>query len=191
MDAVAPRTITSSTNASPIVVTFNGHGLVTGDKITIFGHETNTAANGTWTVTKVTDNTFSLDGSTGNGVGGNTGCFAKQANIALCEDFDAAVLSISTDGGGDAAMTVKVVASDSEDIPDFAGTQAPDNHYDYVEVIDLEDGSAIDGDTGFVVATADNTVRYEANTSGQKWITVIPTAGTEGEVTITARLFNY
>lgn len=65
--------ITSSTNASPIVVTAASHGYVTGDVVTIAGHLVNTAAVGTWIVTKVTDNTFSLNGSTGNGVGGATG----------------------------------------------------------------------------------------------------------------------
>jgi hypothetical protein len=41
------RAITSSTDASPIVVTTTAaHGLSTGDSITIFGHATNVAANG-------------------------------------------------------------------------------------------------------------------------------------------------
>lgn len=41
------RAITSSTDATPIVVTTaDDHGLATGDQITIFGHTTNVAANG-------------------------------------------------------------------------------------------------------------------------------------------------
>jgi hypothetical protein len=39
----------------------------------VTGHDTNTAANGTWTTANATTNTFELQGSTGNGVGGATG----------------------------------------------------------------------------------------------------------------------
>jgi hypothetical protein len=60
--------ISNATNASPIVVTSSSgnHGLVTGDKVAIRNVQGNTAANGNWTVTKVSDTVFSLDGSTGN-----------------------------------------------------------------------------------------------------------------------------
>ncbi len=69
----ATKVISSSTNASPIVVTINDHGYITGDIVQIRSHTINTNANGTWIITKVTDNTFSLDGSTGNGSGGFSG----------------------------------------------------------------------------------------------------------------------
>ena len=67
---IGPRkTITSSTNASPIVVTTTAHGLSNGDTIMMQAHLTNTNANGVWTVVNVTANTFELVGSAGNGVG--------------------------------------------------------------------------------------------------------------------------
>jgi hypothetical protein len=59
--------ITGATNASPIVITSASHKLTTGMKVTITGVLGNTAANGTFTITVVNANTFSLDGSTGNG----------------------------------------------------------------------------------------------------------------------------
>jgi len=66
--------IASSTNASPIVITSSAaHNLQTGCKVIIAGHTTNTAANGNWYVTRASSTTFSLDGSTGNGIGGNDG----------------------------------------------------------------------------------------------------------------------
>lgn len=66
--------ISSSTNASPIVVTTaSPHGLQTGDLADIRGHQVNTAANGVRTVTRTGANTFSINGSTGNGVGAGTG----------------------------------------------------------------------------------------------------------------------
>lgn len=66
--------ISSSTNASPIVVTYGtAPGYNTGDTIEIEGHVTNTNANAIWQVTKQTATTYALNGSTGNGVGGATG----------------------------------------------------------------------------------------------------------------------
>lgn len=59
--------ITGATNASPIVLTSAAHGLTTGTRVTVSGVLGNTAANGTFTVTRVDADTFSLDGSTGNG----------------------------------------------------------------------------------------------------------------------------
>ena len=59
--------ITGTTNASPIVVTSPSNGLTTGEQVTINGVLGDTAANGTWTVTVIDANTFSLNNSTGNG----------------------------------------------------------------------------------------------------------------------------
>lgn len=67
LSAAETGSITNATNASPIVVTSANHGLTTGQRVTITGVGGNTAANGTFTITKVNDNSFSLDGSTGNG----------------------------------------------------------------------------------------------------------------------------
>ena len=60
-------TITGATNATPIVITSANHKLQTGDRVTIVNVGGNTAANGTWAITFVSSNTFSLDGSVGNG----------------------------------------------------------------------------------------------------------------------------
>lgn len=59
--------VDAATNATPIVITSNSHGLSTGDKVHIRGCEGNTAANGNWTITVVNANSFSLNTSVGNG----------------------------------------------------------------------------------------------------------------------------
>lgn len=70
----SPVNISSSTNASPIkVTTSSAHNLATGDKASIVGHLVNTAANGIWIVTVVDSDEFTLNGSTGIGVGVATG----------------------------------------------------------------------------------------------------------------------
>lgn len=59
--------VTGATNASPIVIASAGHGLSTGTRVTVASVGGNTAANGTFQITAVDSNSFSLDGSTGNG----------------------------------------------------------------------------------------------------------------------------
>lgn len=73
-DATAALTITGASNATPIVITTStNHGLVTGNKVYIASvtgntNANNTGANPNWTITKLTDTTFSLDNSSGNAV---------------------------------------------------------------------------------------------------------------------------
>ncbi len=69
--------IISSTNASPIVLTVNQAGFfyANGNSVLVAGHN-NDAANGVWTVSGVTQGTLALTGSTGSGVGGQTGYVA-------------------------------------------------------------------------------------------------------------------
>lgn len=59
--------ITGATNATPIVITSSGHGLQTGMRVTVASVGGTTDANGTWTITRVDADTFSLDTSVGNG----------------------------------------------------------------------------------------------------------------------------
>jgi len=68
------KSITSSTNTSPIQVTVSSHGYSTGDVVIIYNHATNLTANGTWTITVVDANNFTLDGSTGIAAGSGGSC---------------------------------------------------------------------------------------------------------------------
>ena len=61
-------TVADATNTDPIVITTSSaHGLFTGQKVMITGVAGNLAANGTFTITVLSDTTFSLDESSGNG----------------------------------------------------------------------------------------------------------------------------
>lgn len=115
---------------------------------------------------------------------------ASTGKAIAIEDFKHAVFSFATDGGGDAALTVKFQGSIAEDAPDFSAAQSASNMWDYIEVVDLEDGTAIDGDTGVAVATADDYRLLEANINGLKWLCATVTARTEGEVTVKVRTFH-
>lgn len=59
--------VTGATNASPIVVTSAGHGLAVGQLVVVASVGGNTAANGSFVVSAVTADTFTLSGSAGNG----------------------------------------------------------------------------------------------------------------------------
>lgn len=64
----AVATISTATNATPInVTTSTPHGLVTGQIVTIIGVTGNINANGTWPITVLGTNNFTLNGSTGSG----------------------------------------------------------------------------------------------------------------------------
>lgn len=105
------------------------------------------------------------------------------------EKFRHLVLSFATDGGGDAALTVKFQGSIQQAKPDFSAAQTVTNHWDYVQVVDLQSGSGIAGDTGVAVATADDYRLFEMNVNGLRWINARVTARTEGEVTVKALVF--
>ena len=77
--ANAVQAITAASNASPIVITIAGHGYLTGDEVYIYSVTGNTAANGTWIITKASDNTFSLNGSDGNAAWVSGGSCVKQS----------------------------------------------------------------------------------------------------------------
>jgi hypothetical protein len=87
-------TVANATNATPIVITSTAHGLTTGARITVSGVNGNTAANGTFIVTRVDPNTFSLNSSVGNGsytTGGTwntTGLYSYEIDCAGSTGFE-------------------------------------------------------------------------------------------------------
>lgn len=88
--------ISGATNATPIVVTSNGHGINNGDIVAIVGVGGNTAANGVFIAANVTANTFELtaykepgvvDGTNvaGNGAYTSGGFFV---NLSVAQNLD-------------------------------------------------------------------------------------------------------
>lgn len=73
--------ITAASNASPIQITSAAHGRSTGDSVTITGVGGNTAANGSWSITVVDANNFTLNGSTGNGAYTSGGTFGTGSRV--------------------------------------------------------------------------------------------------------------
>ncbi len=59
--------ITHATNATPIVITSPAHGRANGERVIVSQVRGNDAANGLWTISSVTADTFALVGSVGDG----------------------------------------------------------------------------------------------------------------------------
>lgn len=198
-DAVTPVAITSSTNATPTVVTATSHGFSTGDLVMIYGHATNTAANGIYKVTRVTADTFSLQDRytganiAGNGIGAGTGICVLAPKVIEVTDFTNVVFQITTSGtatttvycaGSLGELPSDVSASYGTDTPNFGATVSKSNPYTLLQIIDLLDNSSKDGGTGVVVAGTDIAKQFEVNVNAQKYITFIPASWSAGSISI-------
>ena len=192
LDGVTPVAVTSSTDATPIVVTATSHGFSNGDLVLIFGHTTNIAANGIFRVANKTDNTFELTdrntgadiAGTGGGVG-SSGLVIPAPKIPLTQDFANAILSIITSGTATSTLKIAGSAGDTNgDSPEFGATQSAANNYSFLAAADLEDGTLTEGDTGVVVAGTDINKTYEVNTNAIKYLTVFPITWTQGVITV-------
>lgn len=86
-DGSTSKTITAATNASPIAVTSASHGYSSNDVLNITGVAGNTAANGTWIITVIDANTYSLNNSTGNGAYTSGGISTKNNVIVFQSTF--------------------------------------------------------------------------------------------------------
>ncbi len=119
------------------------------------------------------------DASTASGVG----------KVFAVSDFRHITIAIKTSGNTDA--TFKVQGAVGERTVDFSdgidsnnGTVA--NPWMYVQVIDLQDASALDGDTGVVYSGTDSIRLVEVNTNSLDFINVHISAFIAGTMSVVA-----
>ena len=198
-DAVTPVAVTSSTDATPIVVTATAHGLSVGQRVMIYGHTTNVAANGIFQVIAVgSSSTFSLGDEitganvAGSGAGaGSSGLLVVAPPVPLITGFRNAILQIGTTGTS--TLTLKVAGSVGRpkasatgpryDYPNMGATVVPSNPYYFLQIIPLDTQTALAGNTGLALSGADINNNYEVNINAIKYLTVVPTAWTQGVIT--------
>lgn len=198
-DAVTPIAVTSSTDATPIVVTATAHGRSVGDRVLIYGHTTNVAANGIYKVIAKTTNTFTLGDEVtganvaGSGAGAGSGGYCMLApQIGRIGDFKNAILQVGTTGTatltlgvfGSLGMTAASTIAPRGSYPNFGATIKPSNPQSLLQVIDLNTGAAINGSTGIVATSGDINKQFEVNINLQGYMTVIPIAWTQGAITV-------
>lgn len=204
-NAVTPVAVTSSTDATPIVVTATAHGMLVGQRVLIYGHSTNVAANGIFKVGSVsfTANTFSLvDEITGANVAGSGGG-AGSGGIAVVappvlfvKGFRNIIIQVDT--SGTATLTLKAAGSLGRtgsaataprlSLMNMGATVSPANPYSFLQIIPLDTQTALAGGTGLALSGTDVNNMYEVNTNAIEWFTVIPTAWSAGVITIKAFL---
>lgn len=103
-------------------------------------------------------------------------------------DYDTILLQVGT--ADSANLTMKVQGSIAEVEPTWGSAQSVANPWDYIQLRDMEDASAIDGDTGFAPAGTDDFRLFMVNVSALKWLNLIVTARAAGSVTAIARGFS-
>lgn len=116
----ATGTITNATNASPIVITSATHGLATNDFVRAADVGGNTAANGDWQIIVVNANTFSLNGSTGNGAYTSGGRWDELEAAAILVRTSVGPTGLATTlngavSAGDGTITLTSVTNVAED----------------------------------------------------------------------------
>lgn len=105
-------------------------------------------------------------------------------------------LTAFIDFAGTPALSVACVGSigkggtdgTQDNAPDATAAQSKTNSWDYIEMIDLQSGADIDGDTG-IEATANDHRIVNINTDGLKWINFKVLTRTAGNVTVQVKLF--
>jgi len=204
MNAVSRLTATF-TAATTDICTAASHGLSNGDAVVLTTTTTlpgGLSANTVYYVIEATTNTFKLAlapgeaavNITSTGTGTHTFTVNSCGNAIMVEDFKDADLVLATSGMGSGdTFTVKVQGSSAETCPNFHLTKSATNEWDYIQTIDLEDGSSIDGDTGITFSDSDDLRKLAVNVDGLRYINVIITAQsdtTNTSITVTINLYN-
>jgi hypothetical protein len=208
LDAVSRLTATF-TAATTDIITANAHGLSNGDRVELTTTTTLPAGlslNTIYYVMVLTANTFKLsidsntDGNgtpvniTDTGTGTHTWTITDVGNSIYVGDFRHKNITIATAGmGAGDSIVVKVQTSSEKDAPDFHLSKSATNEWDYAQIIDLEDGSSIDGDTGITFSDADDSRSFAINDDGANWANVIITTQSDvanTSVTATINLYN-
>lgn len=81
------------------------------------------------------------------------------------------------------SYTLKFAGSISDGAPIFNNAAASTNQWDYIEVVDLQDGNTVDGDTGLTYANQEDHRMFEVNTDLLKWVNVILSSVTQPTTT--------
>ena len=107
----------------------------------------------------------------------------NDAGMVFVRDFRSVTFVVATTGN--ANMTIKFAGSLTEAKPDIEAAASQTNLWTHVEVVDLQDGSAIDGDTGIAFSGTDGVRMFEANVNGLIWFGAHLTARSAGSAEIT------
>lgn len=97
----------------------------------------------------------------------------------LVKDYSNLIYTIVANGTG----TIKFAGTIYDTPIDPTQTSSSTNPWDYIEVVDLQNGTTIDGDTG-VAFTGSETRMFEVNVNAQSWVTPVATSYTTGTILV-------
>ena len=183
--------------ASTDIFTVSAHGLAVGDCVQLTTDGTLPVGLSLLTnyyVISPTTNTFQLS-ATPNGTavdvtnaGGSTNTYHLYGKAIYTGDWRSNNLSIEFLTSP--TMTVKVQGSFSEDAPDFNATQSSTNRWGYMDITDQSTDTSVDGATGVACTGTAVHGMYKITDEGLRWMTVVITAYTQGNLGVTARVFD-
>lgn len=106
-------------------------------------------------------------------------------------DFRNCVVKVWTASSANLTMKAQwAISSSATDYtaPTFSSSQSVANNWDYVQMVDLQDGNHINGDTGFVVTWTDDFRLFEININWLDFIAFTVTARSAWSVTVEVQL---
>lgn len=188
------------TAAATDICTDTAHGLSTGDKIRVTTSGSDLPAGlstGTdYYVVKINANTFYLNSKPGDSsadrvnitdAGTGTHTYHVLSKWVYVGDWRNAEVAIHT--ANSANFTVKLQGSNQRDV-NFENAASATNRWDYVQMVDKEDGSTIDGDTGLAPVGTDDNRQFAVNVDGYYWLCLDITSWTAGNMHATCAVYS-
>ena len=108
--------------------------------------------------------------------------YSYPDSVGYVRDFRHVSLAITASSSP--TLTVRILGSVAEEMPDFSSAASETNQWKYVQTKNLEDGSTIDGDTGVNFAGTAGTENVEVNTNNLRWLAVEVSGHSAGTVTV-------
>lgn len=121
-----------------------------------------------------TDQAILLNAAAANGA-------STPQNFASFRDIELQLAQVGFSG------TIKFVGSNADAAPDFSSAASASNPWDYVQVVDQQDGSSVAGGTGVTSVTVTSVRNLEANANAFKWFGAIISGYTAGSITLKAK----
>lgn len=107
--------------------------------------------------------------------------------VFFSSDYSKVELNLDTIADTDG--TIKFYVSDAEFNPDFSAAQDEDNAFYPAQVVDIEDMTPIDGDTGITPAGIVHK-KLILNVNGARWVNAIISGMSSGAYTLKCRGYN-
>lgn len=189
------------TAATSDIITSNTHGLVSGDVVTVSNSggalPGGLSASTYYWVVKIDADTFYLATSENatsyvniTNTGSGTHTFIREQVTKGINVSDYRHVTVQIDSAASTTAGIKSMGSVTYTYPDFSQAQSTSNNYDYVGMIDLQNATGIDGDTGLSFSNSEDHRLLSINTDGLTSISFKTSGFSAGTLVVKVRGFN-